>query len=295
MVDTPRRRPEPGEGWEPSLREWRTLVPIFRAQTATPLLAVAGALSAPAGAGGVVLGLVELPPRRLPHLNRVVERRRLDLLRWLATVDTDERQVGLTVQMRVSHDVPLGVREAVYENDSNLIVVEWPGVSTRRPKLLGAVLEELTSNPPADLALVRPALAPKPDGRPPANILVPIRGGPNARLAMRVADTIAESAGAHLTFLHVIDGSDHPRRRRALADSFQRMVGQVRHRDVEVLVRAAQRGDPGAAILRESRGFDMVVMGAFAEPQLPPVLVRSELATMVRRLSGTVILTRTAG
>lgn len=266
------------------------LVPIIRAQTATPLLAVADALCAPTHSTGIVLGIVELPRRGVPDLKRLVEERRHDLLRWIASVDTAERQSGLTIQMRVSHDVPLGLREAVYENGCDLIVVEWPGLTTNRPKLVGAVLEELATDPPADLVLVRPDRP----GRLPGEgaILVPVRGGPNARLAIRIAEAIAETRNAHLTLLHVSDTRHHPQRRLAMEEAFREMVAEVRYRDVEATVRGSENA--AETILTESRDYRTVVLGAYADPPRSPVLVRSELASMVRRLRGTVILTRKA-
>lgn len=268
------------------------LVPIIRAQTATPVLQVADALSASTRSSGLVLGLVEVPRRRVPNLAAAVEARRLDLLRWIASVDSVGRQTRLTVQMRVSHDVGLGIREAVYENQSNLIVVEWPGLTSRRPRLLGAVIEDLVTDPPAELVLVRPDPAAKEPRLEPRGILAPVRGGRNAELAVRVAAAIAESWQTKLTVLHVLEAAHHPRRRAAEAERFRRLVAEIRYRDIEVLERSSVTA--ATTILQESMAYRTVVLGAFANPPRSPVLVRSDLAGMVRQLRGTVILVRAA-
>lgn len=265
------------------------LVPVIRAQTATSLLQIADHLSASTRSSGDVLGIVEMPRTNLPNLPRVLEERRRDLLRWIASIDTSGRASRLNVQTRVSHDVRQGIREAVYENGSNLVVVEWPGLTSRRPRLLTAVLEDLVSDPPASLALVRP----DPDGsRGGPGVLVPVRGGANAPLAVKLGAALAEARQSVLTILHVIENQQHHRRRAAMSERFHELVDSIRYGRVEIQER--QSGSAAATILKESQAYQTTVLGAFAEQRGSPVLVQAAFAHMVRQLRGTVILARRA-
>src|ERR1700716_1742824 len=171
---------------DPIGQRMQLLVPILRAQTATAGLSVADALSAANSGQGHVLGVVEVPRGPTDNLAAQVAQRRHDLLRWIAAIDAHKPGVhsGLAIQMRVCHNVSLGIREAVYENGSNLILIEWPGLSSRRPRLLSAVLDDLTSEPPADLLLVRPGTRTGQGPLAVKRVLVPVRGGPNAPLAL---------------------------------------------------------------------------------------------------------------
>ncbi|MGI8563763.1 MAG: hypothetical protein ACR2MZ_09450 [Candidatus Dormibacter sp.] len=275
--------------WEPRLEEWRMLVPVIRAQTATPLLQIADLLSASTRSSGDVLGIVEVPRTNLPNLPHVLEERRRDLLRWIASIDTSGRASRLNVQTRVSHDVRQGIREAVYENGSNLVVVEWPGLTSRRPRLLAAVLEDLVSDPPANLALVRP----DPDGSSGGQgVLVPVRGGTNAPLAVKLGAALAESREGVLTILHVIENRHHHRLRAAMSERFHELVDSIHYRRVEIRERSSDSA--ATTILEYSQAYQTTVLGAFAEQRNSPVLVQAAFARMVRQLRGTVILARRA-
>jgi nucleotide-binding universal stress UspA family protein len=280
---------------EPASHEWRMLVPLIRAQTAAPLLQIAEAISAATKSTGLVLGLVEIPGNTMLHRLRAVDERRRDLLRWIAGTDPADGERRLAVELRVSYDVPRGIREAVYENDSNLIVVEWPGLTSRRPRLLGAVINDLVTNPPADLILVRPDPSPGAPVGDRQRILVPVRGGPNSAISVQIASALTRACGGALTVLNVLETSHHPRRRAAQSERFWRLVAGLRHEDFEVDFVQREAARPAEAILAAARDHSTVVMGAFAEGPRSPTLVRAELARVVRLLKHTVILTRARG
>jgi nucleotide-binding universal stress UspA family protein len=268
------------------------LVPIIRAQNAGPLLALADALVRSSGGRGHVLGLVEIPETQNRPPPAIMAQRRHDLLRWIATVDSGspDNRGRLSVQLRVSHNLSQGIREAVYETESNLLLVEWPGLTSRRPQQLSAVLQSLTSTPPTDLLLVRPDPQ---GGELPAvgdRILVPIRGGANARLALKAAAGIAQARGCALTVLHVHETGLDARQRSRQLWRFHNLVAAVSAPNVEVIER--QSKSPAAVILEEAPRHRAVVLGAHVQPGDAGLLVRSDLASMVRALPGTVILAR---
>jgi hypothetical protein len=160
------------------------LVPIQRAQAAPALLQVAEAMLRREGGDGHVLGVVEIPPGREIARGVTVARRYRSLLQRITGLERRET-AGFGVQVRVAHNVAQAVREAAFENGSTLIVLEWPGL-TRRPA--DRNLEDLIADPPADLLLVRGGE--EPEGAE-SRILVPIRGGASAELALRAAAAMA--------------------------------------------------------------------------------------------------------
>jgi hypothetical protein len=268
------------------------LVPILRAQTATAVLSVADALSAANSGQGHVLGVVEVPRGPTDNLAAQVAQRRHDLLRWIAAIDAHKPGLrsGLAIQMRVCHNVSLGIREAVYENGSNLILIEWPGVSSRRPRILSSVLDDLASQPPADLLLVRPGSQTRQEPLSVRRVLVPIRGGPNARLALMAATGIGEVHDADVTALHIYRSGHHPRRREAEVDQVHDLLDEIRYPKLDLVEKDAE--NVGEAIREEGKGFDVVVLGAYAEASQPQVLVQSLLTSSLRHLEGTLILAK---
>lgn len=271
------------------------LVPIIREPQARTLLEIGDAVVAQSGGEGVALGIVEVPQRRVPDLTDVVVERRRELLRWIAQIDAEAHPPGsppgLGIGMRVAHDVSLGIREAVYEYGSNLIIIEWPGPTSRRPRLLGRVLDDLSAAPPANLVLVRtdPAMASLRDSG--EAVLAPVRGGPNARLSVMVAAALSQLTGGTLTLLHVYHPGSSPEDRRREREEFARLTEPITSLRPNLLER--ESADPARTILTEASQWRAFVLGAHADPAGSGVLVRSEIARTVRRLPGTVLMVRT--
>ena len=273
----------------PRESELRILVPIVRAQAVQTLIAVGDALAKPLDADGKVLGLVEVPRQPDANLaNQVVHRRR-ELLRWIA----DEESVlgspaRLGILVRVVHNVPLGIREAVFETGANLVVIEWPGPTSPRAGTLAAVLDDLSSSPPADLVLVRPSSHGLDLSRRPIRIVVPIRGGVNARLALKVATRLCAAWGGVMSLLHVVDANHHPdRRARDLATA--RALASTSESATLMVDETAQIGE---AIVSAAVEADVVVLGAYSEAGRHPVLMRPELAAALSAVEGMLILVR---
>jgi nucleotide-binding universal stress UspA family protein len=275
----------------PRESELRILVPIVRAQAVQTLIAVGDALAKSLDADGKVLGLVEVP--RQPEMNvanQVVHRRR-ELLKWIAD---EESLLGsparLGILVRVVHNVPLGIREAVYETGANLVVIEWPGPSSPRAGTLASVLDDLSSSPPADLAFVRPSsLGLDLAGRP-IRIVVPIRGGANARLALKVAARLGAAWGGVISLLHVVDPNYHPdRRAHDLATA--RAIASTEPTATLIVNETAAIGQ---AIVSAAAEADVVVLGAYSEAGRYPVLMRPELAEALSAVEGMLILVRSS-
>lgn len=278
----------------PANTEFRILVPIIRAQAAGPLLSIGDGLMRQSRGSGNVLGLVEVPAQASEALAYEVTQRRRDLLRWIAATDDStgpHSGPGLGILVRVVHDIALGIREAAYETNANLAVMEWPGLASRRPRLLESVISNLSATPPADLLLVRPGGVESGFRARARRILVPVRGGPNARLALRVAAALATAWHAQFTVLHLSDPRHHPDRKAQESDELHYLLSQVEVPTPELVERETVQ--IGAAIFEAATEADLVVLGASAEPSQTPVLIRSRLAASLRRLTATLILVRT--
>jgi glucosyl-3-phosphoglycerate synthase len=267
-------------------RPRRLLLPVIRAQNAAPLLTVADAMIRLEGGGGQVLGVVEAGGDRLAH-SLTVARRYRGLLRRL-TAGRRDNGVPLGVVVRVAPTVAGGIRETVVETGADLVVMEWPGVGHSRQTLLSTVLADLVRDPPAELLLVRA----DPDAdplRPVGSVLVPVRGGPSARLALRAASALASAHEAVLTVMHVYDPRQASRRRQE-AEDFHTLVDWLPSERVKLL--EVEAAHPSKAIMAEAARHQIVVLGAHGGVGRTGVLVESRLARTVRQMSGAVILAR---
>jgi len=266
-------------------RRLQVLVPIVRARTAPRLLEVAAAIVRGENGSGQLLGVIELPPGRPIAQNVTVARRYRTLLQRLT--DLGNLVVdNFGVQVRVAVTIAQGVRETAYENATGMVVLEWPGPGMHRA---WAHIEDLVADPPADLLLVRP----DPDGLDPdggRGVLVPVRGGASARLAIRTAVALASAHQVPVTALHVYDPRHPAERREREARQFRDLLhefGRLRVRVVEV-----ESANPSRVIAEEGRCHGVTVLGAYAATTRSPVPVGSALARTVQELPGTVILAK---
>jgi nucleotide-binding universal stress UspA family protein len=266
----------------------RILIPITRARSAAGLLEVAAAVMRGESGSGLLLGVVELPQGRPIAQSVTVARRYRSLLQRITEIETSLDE-AFSVQVRVAGSVAQGVRESAYENSADLIVLEWPGPSTNRAS--DRNVDDLVADPPADLLLVRP----DPTGaglRLDDGVLVPVRGGPSARLAMRAASALVGSRRVALTALHVHDPRHSNSRRQRESHEFHELLEDFGGHGLEPVEVVSQ--NPSQAIREAGGRHGVTVLGAFAEAARSSVLVGSRLAQTVDSLPGTVILAKSS-
>jgi len=262
-------------------RRPRLLIPIIRESSAGELLGIAEAVLRGENGSGQMLGVVAHPFGRPVAENVTVARRYRALLRRISALQ-GRRHRSLGAQVRVANTVAQGVREAAYENSTDLIVMDWPDADVT----MRASIEDLLESPPSDLVLVRAA---QPDRAAALGVLVPVRGGPSAQLALRVAAAIATAWQQSLTVLHVRDGRHSPDRRERESDQFRQLVSESGH-DCQVV--EVDSRSPSEAIIAEGQKYGAVVLGAYAEVSRTHVVVGSRLARAVDALHGYVILAK---
>ncbi len=181
-------------------------------------------------------------------------RRELDQIASEARADRPPRTV-----VTVSRKGWDAIVEAVGRASPDLLLIGWRRAGW---DLLGTTLDAVLREPPCDVAVVRGSF-----GRV-RRVLVPIRGGRYAQLAVALAVGLARRREGAVTLLHVSE----PTRRGTLG--IYRSVGDLAFDErVEQLV--SRSGDPATVIADELEGHDAIVFGATAREgasdQLGPV------------------------
>lgn len=273
--------------------EVQVMIPILRAQTAAPLLDLGDALVYWHRGEGLVLGLVEIQEKPGLDPRTATSERYRSLLQWISANDYRRQprsRTRLNVQVRVAHRVSWAIREAIYENNSSLMVMEWPGLSNRRRHSLSAVIDDLAVDPPVDLVLMRPDPALEGSELDASRVLAAVRSGPNALLALRAGVALAAAHAGRLVVLHVYDSNAHTSQQAQERADFRDLVDHISYQDVEVLERSSE--NPGLAIREEAYLHPVVVLGAQASRAGSPALVTAQMAGIVRQLPRTVILAK---
>lgn len=280
------QRPRPGN---------RVLVPVIRGQSAASLLALGDAIAEHCPARGVVLSLVEIPSRWSGMVTSAVARSR-ELLRWIAATDYEirDRNRGerLSIHSRFTTDPAATIGEALLETGCDTIVVEFPPVNAARHHRLASILQAVSEDVQLNLVVARPDPTAKRKGIRPRSVLVPLRGGPNAWLALSVGMALSSWAEARLTLLHVYDRDRHQLQRQHERAVFHQLAHAAKVANPEIV--EIESDATVEAVLGVATHFDAVVLGAHMHPSRTDMLVSQMLTSVIDHLTKTVILTRSA-
>ena len=170
---------------------------------------------------------------------------------------------GTTIHpiVRIGRHAAEGIVEASAEQEADLIIFGWGGRAAggrdgTGPTVFSPTIDEVVRDSPCDIAVVKQR-----GTKDIRRVLVPVRGGPHAELALHFADAIARHHDA------VVDGppprpaGDHrwPSGRRR-SGRWRRSSSSTSWARARPLLREAP--NVRNAILREAEKADLVVMGA---------------------------------
>lgn len=268
----------------------RVLVPVLIGQMARPIISLGDALAASPGASGHLLALVEI---RSGRDNEVFaqEQRRRDMLRWVASLEYSSdvrRRMGVSI--RLTANVASSIRDGIAEHGATSLILEWPMTTSSRRHGLADLTRQLLPDGTTDIVFVRSNAQRSNQAIVPRSILAPIRGGSGARVVASTAATLADAYGSVLTLLHIQTSSQHPDRSRREWQSFEEIVEELNRPATIVTVR--RRESAAIAILEESGGHDLVVIGSRIDPARPGMLIGRDLDRMLRHLDSPVVMIR---
>jgi nucleotide-binding universal stress UspA family protein/glycosyltransferase involved in cell wall biosynthesis len=231
----------------------KVLVPVVYGCDPAPALTAASLV---AGRGIVMLaGFVSVKPRESLSMGAVPAREVRGMMHRLAAGEPNHRY---RARVRVSHTPWKELVNLVKEEQPDLLMLEWPCLF----ETLGVTPQAVLAHPPCDVALVRGTIPSHPD-----HILAPLRGGPYAELALKLALATAYSANAKVTSLHIRTPQPADQRKASdKPDAAFRGLARVLANLPEISQRHVKTNDPAGTIIAESHKADLVIMGASAQP-----------------------------
>ncbi len=183
----------------------------------------------------LILGLIAAPP------GESLSARALDARRLREQIEPHARAANARVVVRVAHDVWREARHTLAAEKSPLVLFDWRNLPP----------SEWLCDLPRNYAIVKP-----PFPRQAPRILLPIRGGPYAALALKLALAIAQEQQGQITVLHVTS-HEQPNH---YYESFLRRLNQL----PEVTRWIQAEGSAAAAIEQAAKEHDLIAMGTTA-------------------------------
>ena len=181
-----------------------------------------------------------------------------------------EFNIPVRTQLRLGRKISRSIITAAQERKADLMLLNWPGRS-HSDASMGKVLDEISENPPCDLAVVRLVKPVK----PPKRILVPVAGGPHTPLAVEIAVAQAvytaeqvlppdapkpEVVALHL-LLHNEDDKQAEERRRELLE----LLSVFTNYPVELRLIPAEDVVQDVLKYAKEHNFEEIVVGASEE------------------------------
>jgi glucosyl-3-phosphoglycerate synthase len=259
---------------------YRILLPLANPRTARDLVRIGAGLANGRPTEITALGIVEVPEGVSLSEGATQARTARRLLQRVLDFG-DEEGVEIRTLVRIGRHAADGVIEAVGEEQADLVIFGWGGPPTPTQKaradaeeaeltlageepgprpVFSPTIDSVVRESPSDIAVVKQRGLEKIQ-----SILVPVRGGPHAELAMRISRDLAKRFGAKVVVLHVVPkgvGERAIEREQAALDAFVREHAGSRRATGLVRESPSVR----QAIIKEAAHHDLVVMGASAHP-----------------------------
>lgn len=192
----------------------------------------------------ILIGVVQVPLQESLSAGAYHARQVRRLLRELSAGP----QVRYKAEVQVSHTPWHDLVKVIAEDEPDLLLLDWPC----QLDALRVTAAEVLTRPPCDVALVRGPIEAEFK-----HVLLPMRGGPHAELALRVG---LSTHAANLTALHLKPKHEGE------SDVPFRGLEQTLKSLPEVKTRSAVTTDPAQTIIEQAQHCDLIVMGATAQP-----------------------------
>jgi hypothetical protein len=243
-------------------QQHRILFPVSSVGEAEILLPLANSIARARQSLLIVMHLVVNPePGKLSQEAALVSRSRQALNQYLAEHSYNIPEIQTLV--RVASEVWEGIWESVAQEKIDMLILGWESKT-----LPQTVISEINNpgmlSPPCDVILVRPGseFTSCTEWQDLQHILLPVRGGPHAALAMRIAQNLADlNPDAQITLLHA---TSHPSK-----EAEQQIYAQfgAALRSTNQFTRSLTVvGNVAESIIAEAVDHQAIVMGAPANP-----------------------------
>ena len=222
----------------------KVLVPIVQGCEQTSAINAARAI---AGEDDVMLvGFIYIPEDESLSTATVRAREVRQTLKRLSTV----KHIHRWAKVYAAHRPWDEMVKVIEKEKPDLLVLEYPC----QFEILKTTPLEVLAHPPCDIAIVNSHI---PDSL--KSVLIPIRGGPYAELALRIALSMRRFRQMGITSLHMVSADPTSKQ-----DAAFRGIERVLKNLPEVKKQSIATDSPSEALFEASRQFDLIVMGASA-------------------------------
>jgi len=194
----------------------------------------------------ILIGVVVVPDEESLSVGAASAR----ALRKLLRIYGRDKRITSRSKVIVSHDPWKELSNLLQDEEPDLLCLEFDS----HPKAFRITVKNILERPPCDIALVRGKISSKPK-----QVLVPVRGGPHAELALRVGLGLYPKG---VSALHIRRTGDP----QAGTDAPFKGLAQVLAQMPEVQKQFEVTDDAAQVILNKSKKADVLILGTTTQP-----------------------------
>ncbi len=266
-------------------RNCRVLLPLSRIAEAEALFPLAQALARQRQGEIILLCIVTVARgRSLSEATAEASRTRQELNEFMSHLN-NPRVVSM---VRVAWEAWDAIWETVEQERISLLLLAWQSEALPET-VVGVPAHPQLATPPCDVVIVRPGttFSSSQDWQSMQRILLAVRGGPHAAVSLRVGQATAEAWNATITLLHTTGKAPRDTEEQLFAAFGPALRGLER-----VTRSVTTVGEVPQAIIEESQGYQLLVMGAPTRGVAPSDWRSAMLNTVVSGTDATVVIAK---
>ncbi|MEH1996127.1 chloride channel protein [Nostoc sp.] len=299
---TPKLRPEPSyivyQTRSPSIGRGRLLVPVANPETAGVLLLMAAAIARERHYEIDCVQVMLIPRHSSPSETQVRTAKSRRLLRQ-AEVLAKKWKIPLHTQIRVTHDVAQAILETINEQHIDLILMGWKGNTSTPGRIFGSVVDTIIRQATCEVVLVKLGTTPHsalPTQHSFNSWLVPVAGGPNSPLAIKLLPALITLGNDPKIRLTQVFNPSELKPDMSISEQAIRHLMRRRKLSSTVVALPIQANSVAEGVIKlvQTEGYDVVVLGASREGLLQQAIQGNIPEAIASGVESTVILVRGA-
>jgi nucleotide-binding universal stress UspA family protein len=253
-------------------RKFSLLLPVAEIAEARQLARIAAGISQQNEGEIFALHVVRVPPQLSLGDGRAFLKHSRPLLEEVISIG-QEYDVPVRTQLRLGRNISWSIMNAAQDRNASLILLGWPGSTDSPGTAYGSIIDLISTNPPADLAVVRLVRI-----GTPLNILVPVIRNRNSKLALRIAVSQAGYAAQNhevqpkVVALHLVPPDMNAK---AIENRRLKLISELDISTSRIELKIQPSHSVVSDILSVSEDFDEIVIGAPEERLLEQKLFGS--------------------
>ena len=230
----------------------------------------------------IAISVVEVP-RQMPIHEGIKFRNHKEPMLKKAEQYAKKKGITIDTDIVIAHHAHDGILAAADRHNASSLVMGWKGYTNAKDKMFGEIADRVIRYAPCDLLLFKIA-----DDAEMKNCLFPTAGGPNAKLAAAILSDMNERYGIDITSTYVVPESSGPEEQKEGEKRIDETM-KILNKNIKYDKKVIKSDSVPAGIAKESKNFDLVVIGAAKEPIFSKMLF-GEIPEKVARYSPSSVL-----